>query len=139
MEQDWKRWFDGYASDWAGGELGAVANRYGPRFLNAKPGKSAVYDNDQGFIDWLDRVRGFHDDAGLEKVEVVTVREMPLGGHHHLVSVLWAVRFARQRSLRIQFEITYTVALEEDGPKILSIVSHEDQRVAMRRHSLLPD
>lgn len=135
---DWKRWFEGYAADWANGELSAVAARYAERFTNTKPGKRAVYANDQGFVDWLDRVGGFHHDAGLEKVEVVTLREMALGAHHHLVSVLWAVRFAKQRSLRIQFEISYLLALDEGGPKILTIVSHEDQREAMRRHGVLP-
>ncbi|MEZ4237153.1 MAG: hypothetical protein R3F59_13560 [Myxococcota bacterium] len=135
---DWKWWFEGYADDWASGELQAVAARYGSQFLSAKPGKRAVYDNDQGFVDWLDRVRGFHADAGLEKVEVVTLREHSLGAHHLLVSVLWAVRFAKHRSLRIQFEISYLLGLDEDGPHILSIVSHEDQREAMRRHELLP-
>lgn len=139
MARDWKRWFEAYASDWSSGAVIEVADKYGERFMNIKPGKTAVYPNDAGFLRWLERVRGFHLESGLEKVEVVTLRDVPLGEHHVLVSVLWAVRFEKQSTLRIQFEISYVIQLEDpDHPRIVTIVSHEDQRVAMRRHALLP-
>lgn len=139
MGRDWKRWFEGYADDWAAGEVQAVADRYAERFMTIKPGKAAVYPNDAGMLGWLEQVRGFHLESGLEKVEVVTVRDVPLGEHFVLVSVLWAVRFEKISTLRIQFEISYTLAVTptDDSARILTIVSHEDQRVAMRRHSLL--
>jgi hypothetical protein len=140
MSHDWKKWFEGYAADWASGEVQGVAARYAPTFLVSKPGKSAVYNNDPGFVTWLDRVRDFHVRSGLERVEIVTVREVPLGEYHALVSVLWAVRFQKTQLLRIQFEISYTMStrsLESDGPLILSILSHEDQREAMRRYGIL--
>lgn len=140
MGRDWKKWFEGYAADWASGEIEAVAARYAPVFLVAKPGKSAAYPNDRDFFGWLERVRGFHLDSGLERVEIVTVREAPLGDYHTMVSVLWAVRFQKTHALRIQFEISYTLAtrsLDRDEPTIVSIVSHEDQREAMRRYGLL--
>ena len=136
MARDWKRWFEGYAADWQAGHVEEVAARYAPLFLFAKPGKSVSYDNDAKFVAWLERVRGFHVDAGLERVEVVTFRESTLGDHHALVSVTWAVRFQRTAALRIQFDISYLLALGE-APTIVSYVSHEDQRVTMQRYSLL--
>jgi hypothetical protein len=140
MGHDWKRWFEGYAADWASGEVEAVAARYAPSFLVSKPGKSAFYSNDRSLVAWLERVRDFHVRSGLERVEIVTVREVPLGEYHALVSVLWAVRFQKTQLLRIQFEISYTMStrsLDTDGPLILSILSHEDQREAMRRYGIL--
>lgn len=140
MGQDWKRWFEGYASDWASGEVQAVAARYAPLFFTSKPGKSAVYHNDGRLISWLERVRDFHLASGLERVEVVTLREVELGEHLALVTVLWAVRFQKTMALRIQFEISYVMSLrtlERDTPTIQSILSHEDQREAMRRYGLL--
>jgi hypothetical protein len=140
MGQDWKKWFEGYAADWASGEIEAVAARYAPTFLVSKPGKSAVYGNDQSLLSWLDQVRAFHVRSGLERVEIVTVREVPLGEFHSLISVMWAVRFHKTQLLRIQFEISYTMStrsLDSDGPLILSILSHEDQREAMRRYGIL--
>ena len=136
MAHDWKSWFEGYAADWQAGRVEAVAARYAPLFLFAKPGKSAAYTNDAKFVAWLGRVRGFHVDAGLERVEVVTFREHTLGEHHDLVSVTWAVRFQRTAALRIQFDISYLLALG-DVPAIVSYVSHEDQRVTMQRYGLL--
>lgn len=140
MGHDWKRWFEGYAADWAAGEIDAVSARYAPNFLTSKPGKSAVYHNDQTFLSWLESVRRFHLSSGLERVEIVTIREAILGEYHALVSVLWAVRFHKTLALRIQFEISYvlsTGAIDRDTPHILSIISHEDQRAAMRRYELL--
>jgi hypothetical protein len=136
MALDWKRWFEGYAGDWRAGEITSVAARYAPTFLVSKPGKSAVYQNDDGFLRWLDRVRGHHVDWGLERVEVVTLRSEALGDHHELVTVTWAVRFQRTAALRIQFDISYLLIRAED-PRILTIVSHEDQRAAMTRYGLL--
>jgi hypothetical protein len=136
MARDWKRWFEGYAADWQAGEVEAVAARYAPLFMVVKPGKSSAYANDERFTAWLDRVRGFHLEAGLERVEVVTFRETTLGDHHALVSVTWAVRFERTAALRIQFDISYVLSLGEQ-PAIVSAVSHEDQRQTMQRYALL--
>lgn len=136
MAYDWKRWFEGYANDWQAGELEGVAARYSPVFLVSKPGKSAVYQNEGRFLRWLERVRGFHLESGLERVEVVTIREETLGDHHDLVTVTWAVRFQRTAALRIQFEISYLL-LRGAEPHILTIVSHGDQRAAMSRYGLL--
>jgi hypothetical protein len=136
MARDWKRWFEGYAADWQGGNVEAVAARYAPLFQFVKPGKSAAYRNDARFLEWLHDVRGFHVDAGLERVEVVTYRETTLGEHHALVSVTWAVRFQRTAALRIQFDISYLLTLGEQ-PTIVSYVSHEDQRRTMQRYGLL--
>jgi hypothetical protein len=139
MGTNWKRWFEAYAANWASGEVRGVALRYAETFMNVKPGKRAVYRNDHAFLAWLERVRGFHLEAGLEKVEIVTTRAVTLGDDHALVSVLWAVQFHKTQALRIQFEISYLVAEPDtDWPKIVTIVSHEDQRDAMRRYGVLP-
>lgn len=139
MAHDWKKWFEGYAADWTRGEYEAVAARYAPLFQTVKPGKNAVYPNDTGFRRWLERVRGFHVEAGLERVEIVTTRTANLGNHHALVTVSWAVRFEKRSSLRIQFDISYLLSeTDTDAPRILTLVSHEDQRAAMRRYDIIP-
>jgi hypothetical protein len=132
---DWKGWFEGYANDWRTGEVRAVAERYAPTFLNAGPRKLASYANDDKLVDWLQGVGAWHRDSGLERVEVVTVRDVPLGEHAVLVSVTWAVRFQRTDRLRIQFDISYV--LVGDPPRIAMVLSHEDQRDKMRRYELL--
>ncbi|MEQ1504319.1 MAG: hypothetical protein ABMB14_18910 [Myxococcota bacterium] len=136
MAHDWKRWFEGYANDWAAGEVEAVADRYAPVFMTANPTKSATYDNGPGMLKWLRGVRAFHLESGLERVEVVTVRDVPIGEHHTLVSVTWAVRFTNTGSQRIQFEISYLLGGAPTW-RILTLVSHEDQRSVMRRYGLL--
>jgi hypothetical protein len=108
-------------------------------FQAIKPGKNAAYPNDEGFLRWLDGVRDFHLAAGLESVEIVTLHVAPLGESQTLVSVVWAVRFEKRSTLRIQFEISYVLSgIDTDHPKILSVISHADQRAAMRRHEVLP-
>lgn len=136
MARDWKRWFEDYAGEWRRGEFAGVAARYGPVFLFATPGKTATYTNDARFLGWLERVRSFHLEAGLERVEVVTVRITTLGSEHVLVTVTWAVRFERTAALRIQFDISYLLAVA-DEPLILAYLSHEDQRAAMQRYGVL--
>jgi len=132
---DWKRWFEGYAADWQAGEVEAVAERYAPVFLTATPSKAATYPNNERFLGWLRGVGAWHLDAGLERVEVVTVREQPLGEHHALVSVIWAIGFRKTGAHRIQFEISYL--LTGEPPRILTLLSHHDQRAAMRRYGVL--
>jgi hypothetical protein len=139
MAHDWKKWFEGYAADWVEGNYDAVAARYAPLFQAVKPGKNAVYPSDAGFRRWLERVRGFHLEAGLEKVEIVTTHTTNVGASHALVSVTWAVRFEKRSSLRIQFSISYLLGdVDGDTPRILAIISHEDQRAAMRRYEIIP-
>ena len=139
MTHDWKKWFEGYATDWTRGDYEAVSARYAPLFQAVKPGKNAVYPNDAGFRRWLERVQAFHLEAGLESVEIVTTRASNLGNAHAVVTVSWAVRFEKRSSLRIQFDISYLLSdTHTDTPRILNIVSHEDQRAAMRRYEILP-
>lgn len=136
MGHDWKRWFEGYASDWQTGEVAAVADRYAPVFMTASPTKTATYQNDERFRAWLRGVGEWHSASGLERVEVVTTREQPLGDHHVLVSVIWAIGFRKTGAQRIQFEISYL--LTGEPPRILTLLSHHDQRAAMRHYGVLP-
>jgi hypothetical protein len=98
---------------------------------------SAVFANDERFLDWLRGVNDFNRQTGMEGMEVVSISERELNARQVLATVEWGARFRKTGDRVARFEITYLLDRQDESWKILAYVSHADQEDEMRRLGLL--
>jgi hypothetical protein len=115
----------------------ALAGMYADAFSAAGPTGSAVFKNDEDFRTWLRQVHEFNKQSGMQSLEVVSVRQVPIKDHHTLATVEWGARFSKTGEELIRFEISYLVRLLGDRPAILAYVSHDDQEEVMKARGLI--
>jgi hypothetical protein len=127
--------------EYAEAALGTAAERtaafYAPGFIAAGPTGSAVFANDERFLDWIGGVYDFNRQTSMEAMEVIAVSERLLSERHTIATVTWGARFRKTGSTLARFEITYLLERAAEGWKILAYVSHTDQEEEMRRLGLL--
>ena len=130
--------FRDYAAASFASEPERIAEFYAGSFIAAGPAGSAVFKNDDRFIEWLSQLRQFNQHSGMTAMEVVSVEQVKaLSERHLLSSVEWGARFKKTGEQLIKFRISYLVERVEETWKILVYVSEKDQEEEMRRLGLL--
>jgi hypothetical protein len=129
--------FRQYAVTSLGAEPERLAAFYDQSFLAAGPGGGAAFSNDEGFLAWLRQVHEFNLKSGMTSLEVVATRDTPISDEYKLVTVRWGALFRKTGEERIQFEISYILHLNDEGPRIAAYISHEDQEAVMSSRGLL--
>jgi hypothetical protein len=111
---------------------------YADNFIASGPRGSAVFKNDERFLEWLGQVHQFNQRIGMVSMEVVSVEErVSLSSRHILVSVEWGARFTKTGDRLITFRIAYLMEKAEDKWRILAYVSEKDQEDEMQESGLL--
>lgn len=132
-----REFFEAYARAGKDPEPTSLARNYADSFVVSGPSGSAVFKNDEQFLQWLREVYEFNQRVGMQSLEVVSVHETQISSHHVFARVEWGVRFTRTDDQRIMFEISYLLRLSDDRPLILAYVSHEDQMEVMKAWSII--
>lgn len=111
---------------------------YADSFIASGPRGSAVFKNDEKFIEWLGKIHEFNQRTGMVSMEVVSIEEpVSLSSRHILASVDWGARFRKTGDRLITFRIAYLLEKIGDRWKILAYVSEKDQEDEMRELGLL--
>jgi hypothetical protein len=113
------------------------ANLYANEFIAAAPSGSAVYKNDNQFLEWLNQVYDFNEKTGMESIQVISVHENPITNQYSLATVEWGAKYKKTEGELICFEITYLLQFLENQPKILAYIDHEDQQKVMKERGLI--
>src|SRR5690606_34477156 len=131
-----KSFFEEYARASLDPDPEALAGRYANAFIAAGPTGSAVFNNDEAFRSWLRQVHEFNQQSGMQSLEVVSVRRVPIEDHHALATVECGATFSTTGEELIRFEISYLVQFLGDSPLVLAYVSHDDQEQVMKARGL---
>lgn len=114
------------------GEAAELAELYGAGFVVAGPKGTFGGLNDEAFLAWLTQVQQGSRDSGMRGLRPARVAApLPVGPNHCLVEVEWAALFGERE---VVFAISYL--LQNDGPRIIGYVSHEDQAERMAAEGL---
>jgi hypothetical protein len=132
-----KNFFESYASVSMKSEPEPHANFYADEFITAGPSGSAVYKNDDEFLEWLKQVHDFNKKTGMESIQVMSVHDKPISEHYSLATVEWGAKYKKTGEELIRFEITYLLQLFENQPKIIAYISHEDQQTVMKERGII--
>jgi hypothetical protein len=129
--------FRSYATASLGSDPARVATFYAAQFIVGGPGGSAVFTNDEKFLDWLRHVHQFNERTGMTSMEVLSVGAAePLSNRHLLATVEWGATFTKTGERVIAFRISYLLEQHDQTWQILAYLSEKDQEEEMRAHSV---
>jgi hypothetical protein len=115
-----------------------IAAFYADSFVVAGPRGSAVFNNDDKFIDWLRQLHDFNQRVGMRSMEVLSIPEIhSLSERQMLVRVEWGARFTKMADRLTTFQIAYLLEVRNGGWEILAYVAEKDQEEEMRKVGLL--
>ena len=124
---DINQFFENYAEVSINGKPNDLADFYGDNFVVVGPGESMVFANDEKFLKWLDDVRNFNIQTGLEKMIVQNIRSHSVGTYVIQATVTWGVIYRKTKDEIIEFDIHYMLEKFNSKLKIILYVSEEDQ------------
>jgi hypothetical protein len=134
----WETFFRNYGADALGAAPERIAAFYSESFIAAGPRGSAVFRNDEQFIDWLMQLHQFNESIGMTAMMVVSINDSKsLSGRHQLVTVEWGARFEKTGERLITFQISYLLERSGEAWKILAYISEKDQEEEMQALGLL--
>jgi hypothetical protein len=111
---------------------------YADSFLVCGSRGSAVFNNDDKFVEWLNQLHEFNQRTGMISMEVVSVEEpLLLSDRNMLVRVNWGSQFKKTGDRPVTFRIAYLLETLDNRHKILAYVSEKDQEEEMRKLGIL--
>ena len=80
----------------------------------------------------------FYKRVGRKSAKIISKRVMPICNEYSMVVVRWGVTFEKTGARLIEFDISYIVQETGIAPKIILLISHEDEGAAMKKLGLEP-
>jgi hypothetical protein len=138
VDSSLKLFFRDYAVASVESPVARIPAFYADSFLVCGPRGSAVFKNDEKFVEWLGQIHEFNQRTGMISMEVVSLEEpLSLSVCNLLARVVWGARFRKTGDRLITFQIAYLLERAGDTWRILAYVSQKDQGDEMRELGLL--
>lgn len=129
----WETLFRGYGAAALEGAPERIAAYYAESFIAGGPQGSAVFRNNERFVDWLTQLRQFNLSSGMTAMTLVSIKDSKsLSSRHQLVTVEWGTQFEKTGERPITFEISYLLEGSGEDWKILAYISEKDQEEEMQ-------
>jgi len=106
-------------------------------FMSAGPG-GTISQNRKEFETKGEEIVKFYRSVGRNSAKIISKRIMPISDCYSMVVIRWGVTFEKTGSKLVEFDITYIVHLAEVEPRIILLISHEDEKMAMKKMGIRP-
>jgi hypothetical protein len=106
-------------------------------FMSAGPA-GMVTQSKKEFEAKADKFVRFYRSVGRNSAKIISKRIIPISECYSMVVVRWGVTFEKTGSRPVEFDITYIVQQTEEYPKIILLISHEDEIVVLKKNGLRP-
>lgn len=106
-------------------------------FISAGP-RGAISQNKAEYEAKGEEVAKFYRRAGRNSAKIVSKRVMPISECYSMVVIRWGLTFEKTGEKQIEFDVTYIVQLTGVDPKIVLLISHEDEELAMKKMGIRP-
>ena len=104
-------------------------------FISAGPKGSIALSKDE-YEEKAEQAIQFYRSVGRESARVISKRIMPICNEYSMVVIRWGITFKKTGARPIEFDISYIVQETGDEPKIILLISHEDEAAAMKKLGL---
>ena len=129
------RLFDQYESAFEKLDLKTISEHCADRFIEAGP-KGSTALNRVEYEKRADDTIDFYKSAGRNSARIISKRVMPICNEYSMVVVRWGLTFEKTGPRVIEFDKSYIIQEIDDDPKILLLISHEDEEAAMKKLGL---
>src|SRR6478752_2494507 len=104
-------------------------------FISAGP-KGSITQSPKDYEKKAEQVNKFYKSVGRNSARIISKRVMPICNEYSMVVVRWGITFNKTGNKLIEFDISYIIQETGSEPKIILLISHEDEEAAMKKLSL---
>jgi hypothetical protein len=116
-------------------DLKTVSGYCADAFMSAGP-KGTIATTKKEFAEKAKQAVSFYRSVGRKSAKIISKRVMPICDTYTMVVIRWGITFEKTGSKLIEFDITYIVQETGIDPKIILLISHEDEEKAMQKLGL---
>ena len=118
-------------------DLKKISGYCADNFISAGPGGS-IAQNRKEYEKKAELAIKFYKSVGRNSARIISKRVMPICNEYTMVVIRWGVTFEKTGSKQIEFDVSYIIQETDIDPKIILLISHEDEEVAMKKLGLEP-
>ena len=104
-------------------------------FISAGP-KGSITQSRKDYEKKAEQATKFYKSIGRNSAKIISKRVMPICNDYSMVVVRWGITFDRTGNKVIEFDTSYIIQEVGDEPKIILLISHEDEEEAMKKLGL---
>ena len=104
-------------------------------FISAGP-KGSITQSRKDYEKRAEQATKFYKSIGRNSAKIISKRVMPICNDYSMVVVRWGITFDRTGNKVIEFDTSYIIQEIGDEPKIILLISHEDEEEAMKKLAL---
>jgi len=104
-------------------------------FISAGP-KGSITQSRKDYEKKAEQATKFYKSIGRNSAKIISKRVMPICNDYSMVVVRWGITFDRTGNKVVEFDTSYIIQEVGDEPKIILLISHEDEEEAMKKLTL---
>jgi hypothetical protein len=118
-------------------DISSLSNYCADTFISAGP-RGTISQSKKEFETKGEEAVKFYHSVGRNSARIISKRIMPISDCYSMVVIRWGVTFEKTGSKLIEFDVTYIIQQTGVEPKIIVLISHEDEEMAMRKLGIMP-
>ena len=104
-------------------------------FISAGP-KGSITQSRKDYEKKAEQATKFYKSIGRNSAKIISKRVMPICNDYSMVVVRWGITFDKTGNKLIEFDTSYIIQEIGSEPKIILLISHEDEEAAMKKLGL---
>ena len=118
-------------------DLKKISGYCADNFISAGP-KGSIAESRKEYEKKAEQSIKFYKNAGRNSARIISKRVMPICNEYSMVVVRWGITFEKTGAKVIEFDISYIIQETDIDPRIILLISHEDEEAAMRKLGVQP-
>ena len=116
-------------------DVKAISGYCADSFISAGP-KGSIAQSRKDYEKKAEQANKFYKSVGRNSARIISKRVMPICNDYSMVVVRWGITFDKTGNKPIEFDISYIIQETGSDPKIILLISHEDEEAAMEKLGL---
>jgi hypothetical protein len=104
-------------------------------FISAGP-KGSITESPKDYEKKAEQASKFYKSVGRNSARIISKRVMPICNDYSMVVVRWGITFDKTGNKLVEFDISYIIQETGSEPKIILLISHEDEEKSMKKLGL---
>jgi len=100
--------------------------------ISAGP-KGSIAQSRKDYKETAEQTNKFYKSVGRNSARIISKRVMPICNDYSMVVVRWGVTFDKTGNKLIEFDISYIIQEIGSEPKIILLISHEDEEATIKK------
>jgi hypothetical protein len=118
-------------------DLKKISGYCADNFISAGPGGSIARSKKE-YEKKAEQAIKFYKSIGRKSARIVSKRVMPICNEYSMVVVRWGLTFEKTGARLIEFDISYIIQETDIDPRIILLISHEDEEAAIKKLGVQP-